>query len=64
LATCHECLIDKNESTEDKIVYQGQSPDEVTLVDAAKELGYVFKGNRHNVISLDIRGKEHQLEFL
>ncbi len=57
-------MVDKNESTEDKIVYQGQSPDEVTLVDAAKELGFTFKGNRHNVISLDILGKEEKLEFL
>jgi phospholipid-translocating P-type ATPase (flippase) len=40
LSVCHDCLVDTNE--EGVSSYQGQSPDEITLVDAAKRLGYEY----------------------
>jgi magnesium-transporting ATPase (P-type) len=40
LAVCHDCILDTNE--EGVSTYQGQSPDEITLVDAAKRLGFEF----------------------
>jgi len=39
LATAHECLVEKDSET-GKLEYQGPSPDEITLVDAASRLGY------------------------
>lgn len=43
LCTAHECLLDK-EADKSFRVYQGLSPDEITLVDAACRLGYVYLG--------------------
>lgn len=36
LATAHEVVADKNK--EGKVVYQGPSPDEISLVDAARDM--------------------------
>ncbi len=36
LATAHEVVAEKNK--EGKVFYQGPSPDEITLVDAAKDM--------------------------
>lgn len=46
---CHECLVQVNEKVEksnfkDYYNYGGPSPDEITLVDAAKNMGYAFTG--------------------
>jgi hypothetical protein len=46
---CHECLLQTNEKIEksnfrEYYNYGGPSPDEITLVDAAKNMGYVFTG--------------------
>lgn len=43
LSSAHECLVSKNEKTGD-FIYSGPSPDEITLVDAAYRLGFVFEG--------------------
>ena len=40
LALCHTCLPERNNESED-IHYQASSPDELALVQAARELGYV-----------------------
>ncbi len=37
---------------------QGPSPDEVALVDAARRLGFVFKGRAQGAITLEVQGKE------
>ena len=39
LCAAHECIIDIEEK-KSYIVYQGMSPDEITLVDAASRLGF------------------------
>nr|POF14290.1 putative phospholipid-transporting atpase dnf3 [Quercus suber] len=40
MAVCHTCLPEKNQMT-DRIDYQASSPDELALVTAAQEMGYV-----------------------
>ena len=45
LSAAHECIID-NEAEGDSVVYQGMSPDEITLVDAACRLGFKFMGKK------------------
>ena len=44
LALCNECLIERDDDDE-ILAYQGPSPDEITLVTAAKELGFQYEGN-------------------
>jgi phospholipid-transporting ATPase len=52
LASAHECLIQIDEKTSE-ISYQGPSPDEITLVDAAMRMGFQYRG-----------GSASQQEFL
>lgn len=47
IALCHTCLPEKDE--EGEIIYQAASPDELALVRAAKELGYM-------VVDRDVNG--------
>lgn len=42
LATCHECVLEEND--DGSFNYQGPSPDEIALVDAARRLKYAYKG--------------------
>jgi phospholipid-transporting ATPase len=51
LATAHECLVEKDAET-DELNYQGPSPDEITLVDAASRLGYQFRGASASTMDL------------
>lgn len=45
LSTCHECVIDSEKNKEMNMIrYQGPSPDEITLVDTARHLGFIFLG--------------------
>jgi magnesium-transporting ATPase (P-type) len=47
MSMCHECVLNSNTSgtKADQIVYEGNSPDEIALVDTARWLGWVYKGN-------------------
>jgi phospholipid-transporting ATPase len=40
LSLCHECLMDKDDLGD--VMYIGQSPDEIALVDCARHLGYKY----------------------
>ena len=42
LASAHECLVQYDKNNQPS--YQGPSPDEITLVDAAAHLGFRFTG--------------------
>uniref|UniRef100_A0A7S2X1N1 P-type ATPase C-terminal domain-containing protein n=1 Tax=Chloropicon primus TaxID=1764295 RepID=A0A7S2X1N1_9CHLO len=44
--------------------YQGPSPDEVCIVNTMKQLGWIFKGNKSNVMYLDILGKKCKFRLL
>lgn len=63
LCAAHECIIDQEEK-KSYIVYQGMSPDEITLVDAASRLGFQYLGRQQNTILLNIQGKERKIELL
>ena len=53
IATNHNVLIDKRSEKND-IIYQGVSPDEVTLVSTADELGFTFISRENNIIVIEI----------
>jgi len=58
LCLCHSLIIEEDES------YQGPSPDEVALVDAARQLGFEFKKRAQGKLTLSLLGKEVEYEIL
>jgi magnesium-transporting ATPase (P-type) len=54
LSIAHEVVIEKKDG---KTKYQGPSPDEVSLVDAAKEMNYEFLESTQNSTTAKILGK-------
>lgn len=46
------------------LCFQGPSPDEVALVEAGKQLGYVFKHRDANNVYLDFQGVDLQFQLL
>ena len=56
IALNHDISIDNNIKNKplinDNIIYQGASPDEVTLVGAASELGYAYINKEGNILSV------------
>ena len=78
MALNHEIMAEKknginsNNNTDDNdndnIIYQGTNPDEITLVGAAKELGFCFMGKIRNIIKIkriffSLNKKEEKNEF-
>lgn len=59
LSLCHECIVESN-----GVSFQGPSPDEVTLVDAARHLGYNFRRSTNFGKVVLINGEEHEIEVL
>ena len=57
----HDVLIEKKTKRND-VIYQGVSPDEVTLVSAANELGYTFVSRENNKIVIFIYDNEKNEE--
>ncbi|CAG8593159.1 6312_t:CDS:2 [Racocetra fulgida] len=51
IALCHTCVPEIDQTTND-VFYQAASPDEFALVNAAKELGYVFMDRSTSSVSL------------
>ena len=56
----HDILIEQNKNKEkiikdENIEYQGTNPDEITLVGAAKELGYCYYGKNGNILKIKKR---------
>ena len=62
LSVCHDCLVDIDDDGE--VNYQGQSPDEITLVDAAKRLGHQFAGANSTSKSVTIYGQTKKIKVL
>lgn len=59
LALCHSCVPDlelsKNENGETEIEnleYQAASPDEIALIDAARDMGYIIVDRQHNSMTV------------
>jgi len=61
VAICHECIASQ---TDDGIYYEGPSPDEQTLVDAARHLGVEFVRNANRKLVLKINSEEIEFDFL
>lgn len=59
ITTCHECLMEPKSKK-----YQGPSPDEVTLVEAASKAGYEFMSISNKVVTVNKLGKEDKFEVL
>lgn len=59
LALCHSCVPDIDMSKDEfgalddeNLVYQSASPDEVSLINAARDMGYIVVDRQHNSISV------------
>ncbi|EGR27708.1 phospholipid-translocating p-type flippase family protein, putative [Ichthyophthirius multifiliis] len=63
LSCAHECIISENKETGD-IDYQGPSPDEITLVDAARHMGFKFTGASSDTIDVNINENKCTFQLL
>lgn len=59
IALCHECVVERDERRNDdgsykidNLEYQSASPDEVALLSAARDMGYLMIDRKHNSITL------------
>ncbi|KRX02568.1 P-type ATPase, cytoplasmic domain N [Pseudocohnilembus persalinus] len=69
LSTAHECVVQKQTETKDptkyhQIRYSGNSPDEISLVDTAKHLGFVFLGSSSSTMTINILGQQKEVDLL
>jgi len=62
ICVCHSLLVEKGPDGE--VIYQGPSPDEVALVEAARQLGFVFKHRDVHSVYLDFQGVPLQFDLL
>lgn len=52
MLTCHEVVCELSNS---KIKYQGPSPDEIALVEAARDLGFELQKTSENHTEVNVR---------
>ena len=64
LSLCHDCILEKDKNDENNFYYQGPSPDEITLVDTARHLGYIFKKNTTVGKVVEINRMDQEIEVL
>ncbi|KAJ3354917.1 hypothetical protein HDU83_004325 [Entophlyctis luteolus] len=64
LAVCHSVLISKDTKSPGCIKYNSQSPDEAALVQAAKDVGFVFKARKTTSVVVDVLGEDEECELL
>lgn len=62
LATAHEVMAEKDKTG--KMKYQGPSPDEITLVDAAKDMQFEFLRSTQSSTVVNVKGTEKTFELL
>lgn len=58
LSLAHEAVPEKSSRDENTIIYRGPSPDEITLVEFARELGFTFKSGDDRWINLEVQKRE------
>ena len=58
LSLAHEAVPEKSSKDENQIVYRGPSPDEVTLVEFAHNLGFTFTSGDDHWINLEVEQRE------
>ncbi|KAJ3023347.1 UNVERIFIED_CONTAM: hypothetical protein HDU68_008648 [Siphonaria sp. JEL0065] len=64
LAVCHSVLISKEDDKPESFKYNAQSPDEAALVQAARDIGFVFKARNSTGLTVDVLGEDEQTELL
>ncbi|KAJ3083920.1 phospholipid transporting ATPase [Rhizoclosmatium hyalinum] len=64
LAVCHSVLISKDVDNPELFKYNAQSPDEAALVQAARDVGFVFKARSTVGLTVDVLGEDEQSELL
>ena len=64
LCLCHEVISCPDKDFPDLTTFQGTSPDEVTLLDAAKEIGFLFLNRSSNKIYFEVVGVRQEAELL
>ncbi|CAD8064402.1 unnamed protein product [Paramecium sonneborni] len=62
LATCHECVLEYQD--DGSFIYQGPSPDEIALVDAARRLNVIYKGITMGMMEIEVLGEVEKVELL
>jgi len=60
---CHDVITTMNHET-NQLTYQGTSPDEITLLDAAKEVGYSFLDRNSESMTIEIFGRKKTYRLL
>ena len=65
LSVCHDIFPEENEENKGEIIYQGSSPDEISLVKGSALLGYKYKSksNGEIIIEDEIHGTERHYEI-
>lgn len=63
LSCCHDCIMEVSEET-GEAGYQGESPDEIALVDAAANMGFQFLQSTAAYKTIKILGQKHNVEVL
>ena len=53
MSVCHDCVVEKDSLG---MRYQGESPDEITLVDTAHRMGYTFISNSQDAKMINMFG--------
>lgn len=57
-------MITTKKEDSDEFTYQGTSPDEITLLDAAKEVGFIFLDRNSDTMKVEIFGKIKEYKLL
>ena len=65
LSVCHDIFPEENKEQKGEIIYQGSSPDEISLVKGAALLGYKYKSKNNGeiVVEDEIHGTERHYEI-
>ena len=63
VSLCHDVITMMNHET-NSLAYQGTSPDEITLLDAAKEVGYTFLDRDSETMKIEVFGKKKAYRLL
>ena len=64
LSTCHAVIPEKSDEKPYGIAFQASSPDEGALVEAAADLGYLFKERHPEDISVEVNGIQYKVPIL
>ncbi|KAJ3143147.1 hypothetical protein HK100_008266 [Physocladia obscura] len=64
LAVCHSVMISKDENSPENVKYNAQSPDEAALVNAARDMGFIFTTRTSSSIIVDVLGEDEECAIL